>query len=106
MTILPQHIREQLPILYANESLGLDAEAKVKFFLPGTGWVWYASEFDGEDILFGLVIGHFAEFGYFSLSELESVKGPLGLSVERSLHFTPTTLGGLKGHYEQNSWAL
>ena len=78
----------------------------MKFFLPGTGWSWYASEFDGDDILFGLVIGHVAEFGYFSLAELESVKGPLGLSVERSTHFKARSLEELKEHYEQNGWAL
>jgi hypothetical protein len=30
------------------------------------------------------------ELGYFTLSELESVHGPLGLSVERDLQFEPT----------------
>jgi hypothetical protein len=30
--------------------------------------------------------------GYFSLSELKSVKGPLGLPIERDLHFELKTL--------------
>jgi len=29
------------------------------------------------------------EWGYFSLSELQSVKGPFGLGIERDLHFDP-----------------
>ena len=29
------------------------------------------------------------EWGYFSLSELQSVKGPFGLGIERDLHFEP-----------------
>lgn len=41
---------------------------------------------------FGLVDGFEKELGYFSLSELESVKGPLGLKIERDLYFKPTTL--------------
>jgi hypothetical protein len=29
------------------------------------------------------------EWGYFSLSELQSVKGPFGLGIERDLYFDP-----------------
>lgn len=29
------------------------------------------------------------EWGYFALSELQSVKGPLGLGIERDLYFDP-----------------
>jgi len=38
------------------------------------------------------VSGLEVELGYFSLSELESVKGPLGLPIERDLFFEPQTL--------------
>ena len=57
MELLPDKIREQLPPLYANEEIGLEAPAVVKFFTPDAGWTWYASEFDGEDTFFGLVVG-------------------------------------------------
>ena len=30
------------------------------------------------------------EWGYFVLSELESARGPLGLPIERDLHFKPS----------------
>lgn len=104
-TLLPDDVRAQLPKLYANEALGMAAPAVVKFFTPDASWTWYASEFDGEDLLFGLVIGHVAEFGYFSLSELEGVRGPLGLPVERALNFTPASLGELRDHFEREGWA-
>ena len=35
----------------------------------------------------GLVIGFEIEFGYFNLSELQLVKGSLGLPIERVLYF-------------------
>ena len=73
----------------------------VKFFTPDSSWSWYGSEFDGEDIFFGLVIGFVAEFGYFSLSELESVRGPLGLPIERDEHFEPKSLKELRDHYDE-----
>jgi hypothetical protein len=41
---------------------------------------------------FGLVDGHEKELGYVALSELESVRGPMGLPVERDLHWQPKTL--------------
>lgn len=50
----------------------------------------YVVEFGPVDRLcFGLVVGHEREFGYFSLDELENIRGPLGLQVERNLYFEP-----------------
>lgn len=106
MELLTNEIRKAPPELYANEELGLQAQAIVKFFTPDSSWTWYASEFDGEDIFFGLVIGMEMELGYFSLSELESVRGPLGLPIERDLHFKQKTLQELREHYLNKGYAL
>jgi Protein of unknown function (DUF2958) len=43
-------------------------------------------------LCFGLVDGHERELGYFSLDELEDVRGSMGLRVERDLYFTPCPL--------------
>lgn len=93
--LLPEEIAKKLPPLYATEKQGMTALAQVKFFTPDSSWTWYATEFDGEDIFFGFVIGLERELGYFSLSELESVRGPMGLPVERDLYFAPTPLSKL-----------
>jgi len=58
----------------------------VKFFDPTGSWTWYATEFDGRDIFFGLVDGFELEWGTFSLSEMQSVKGRFGLGIERDLY--------------------
>lgn len=92
MKLLTQEIREKLPPLYSQEKLGGKAVAYVKFFTPDSNWTFYATEFDGHDTFFGLVDGHYKELGYFSLSELQSVRGPLGLPVERDLYWQPKTL--------------
>lgn len=94
--LLDQASREKLPPLYSGEEQGLEATAQVKFFTPDGNWTWYASEFDGEDIFFGLVSGFDIELGYFSLSELKEAKGPLGLLIERDLYFESRTLRELK----------
>jgi hypothetical protein len=101
MPLLTNNMRERLPELYANEELGLEARAQVKFFTPDAGWTWYASEFDGDDIFFGLVIGHEIELGYFSLKELEEVRGPLGLPIERDRYFEPTSLRELRDQHRR-----
>lgn len=90
--LMTDEIREQLPELGANEDQGLEATAPVKYFTPDSGWTWYATEFDGEDLFFGLVIGFEMELGYFSLTELQQAKGPMGLAIERDLYFEPQTL--------------
>jgi hypothetical protein len=91
MKLLTKDILKRLPPLRSQEEKGLDALAVVKFFTPDSSWTWYASEFDGE-MFYGLVVGFEPELGYFSLSELQSVRGKLGLPVERDKWFTPTPL--------------
>lgn len=90
--LLDQESREKLPELYSGEEKGLDAQVQVKFFTPDSNWSWFASEFDGRDLFFGLVVGLEIELGYWSLAELEQVRGPLGLPIERDLYFEAKTL--------------
>ena len=92
MKLLTQEIRKKLPPLYAQDSKGGKAVAYVKFFTPSSNWTFYVLEFDGEDTFFGLVDGFEKELGYFSLSELEKVRGPMGLPIERDLYWKPKTL--------------
>src|SRR4051812_10878359 len=93
MDLLTQEIRDKLPALYSQDGKGEDAVAQVKFFTPDAGWTWYASEFDGEDTFFGVVVGHERELGYFSLRELETTRaGMLKLPIERDLYWTPRAL--------------
>ena len=99
MELLPDDIRQRLPKLYETEGQGLKAVAQVKFFTPDSSWTWYATEFDGEDLFFGLVIGQAKEYGYFSLQELKEARGPMGLPIERDLYFTPKTLEELGESY-------
>jgi hypothetical protein len=103
---LDEESRAKLPPLRSGEQLGLDAVAPVKFFTPDANWTWYASEFDGEDLFFGLVIGYEIEFGYFSLSELEETRGPFNLPIERDRFYEPKTLQELKIYHENERRSL
>jgi hypothetical protein len=98
MELMPGEIRAVLPPIRSQESKGLDAIAPVKFFTPDSNWTWYATEFDGEDIMFGLVSGFEVEFGIFSLSELDEVRGGLNQPIERDLYYEPKTLRELEDY--------
>ena len=61
------------------------------FFNPAGAGDWYATEYYPEDQSFFGFVSIFRndndEWGYFALSELESVKGVFGLGIERDLHW-------------------
>ena len=91
MKLLTKEILKRLPALYSQEN-NPDPIVQVKFFDPCGSWTWYATEFDGKDIFFGMVDGFEKELGNFSLSELQAYKGRLGLGIERDFYFTPKPL--------------
>lgn len=61
------------------------------YFNPSGAGDWYATEYDPvERVIFGYAsIFHDwnDEWGYTSLSELETYKGRFGLGIERDLHW-------------------
>ncbi|MEX2144018.1 MAG: DUF2958 domain-containing protein [Anaerolineales bacterium] len=48
--------------------------------------------------------GFDVELGYFPLSELQSVRSPLGLPVERDIHFEPKSLKELMQQHGKTPW--
>ncbi len=99
MMLVTKDLAKKLPKLYSTENFK-DPLVICKFFLPYSRLSWYAIEFDGSDLFFGYVTGEFPELGYFSLSELENVRGVFKLEVERDLYFDPIPLSKLKSANE------
>lgn len=76
----------------SEERDGFDPFPVVKLFTPDGAATWLITEAypEGDDVrLFGLCdLGMGCpEFGYAMLSEIEDVRGKLGLPVERDLYF-------------------
>jgi hypothetical protein len=106
---LTKDLLKTLPALYSQED-NPDPMVVCEFFTPDAGWTWYAIEGSPVDehgyydtdkekvdfLFFGLVSGAEVELGYFSLSELKSIRGPFGLPVERDEYFEPTRLSEVK----------
>ena len=91
MKLLTAELRSTLPPLYSQEK-NKDPTVHLKIFCPWNNWTWFAtegSEEDGEFIFFGYIIGHEEEWGNFALSEMEEIRGPGGLTLERDLYFRP-----------------
>lgn len=90
--LIPDEIAKDIPKLRST-SEERDPTAHVKLFTPDSSWSWYVTEYDKkEKVGFGLVYGHEAEIGYFSIEEMQSVRGPLGLPIERDTSFKPKPL--------------
>ena len=67
----------------------LDFHPVVKLFTPDANATWLLTELDTDGLAFGLCdcgLGE-PELGYVHLEELDSLRGRMGLPVERDLHF-------------------
>lgn len=91
--LFAKELREIISTLREQENIN-DPVVYTVFHFPGTGWRWFVTEGQqtGEDfIFFGYVTGFEAEWGYFTLRELEEVEVRC-MTVERVKNFQPTTL--------------
>lgn len=84
---LRTHLRHNADLSALRER---DHRPVVKFFTPDAQATWLFTELaPDQDTLFGLCdLGHGTpELGYASLAEIQALRGPLRLLVERDRHF-------------------
>jgi hypothetical protein len=94
--LLTTELKEKLPPLYSQENQ-TNPLAMVRYFDIASNWAWYAIQFDGDDLFFGLVHGFEQELGYFRLSELEELNKCSSFPrIERDLTFEPTLIDELR----------
>lgn len=92
----------------STEDVELDDKKVIaRFFNPTGAGTWYVLENDDWEngrVVFGAAtLGYGLELGSISIDELESLKLPLGLTIERDISVEPfkSTLGELrKAHGE------
>lgn len=96
MKLLTKDIERRLPELRAQEHVE-DPIVYLKLFTPWSNWTWFITEYDPTDrLFFGMVHGLESEMGYISRDEIEALRGPAGLTIERDLHFKPQPLSRCK----------
>lgn len=94
--LIPNELRERLLANGARSAAGedIDPVPVVKLFTPDANATWLLTELDPENtpLAFGLCclgLGS-PELGFVSLEEIASVRGPMGLPVERDEHYRET----------------
>lgn len=102
MQLMTPEIEALIHKTYSTESVPLREKIAVaKFFDPTGRGTWFVlegeKEEDGDWRLFTWCVSPFGptddELGYVMLSDLQSVRGRMGLGIERDIHFTPKKLG-------------
>ena len=90
MKLLTEELKDKFKKI-GKQDITKDPLIISKFFNPCGAGIWYATEWKEKDqMFFGFVSifgDHDDEWAYFSLAELEAVKGCFGLGIERDLHF-------------------
>ena len=92
MKLLTKEIERRLEArpYKSQDGKGLDAEVIVKFFNPMGAGTWLITEGEryssGDWLLYGYCHIFEWEWGSVMLSELQSVKLPFGLGIERDMY--------------------
>jgi len=103
MKLMTKEIIKKLPDLYSQEKIE-DPICHLKFFTPDSSWTWFVLEGkeqeDGDWLFFSKAFSNLCpegELGYVTLSQLQEVKGSLGLPIERDMWWKPIPLSQCKG---------
>ena len=97
MKLITKEIERTAPPLGATDGQGDNAKIVAKFFNPCGVGTWLMTEYDPDTrMAFGWCDLGEPELGYFSITELESLRVPFGLGIERDLHFRNKILADVK----------
>lgn len=94
--LLTDDLRSVLPKLRDQDG-AKDPIVYAIFYFPGSNWLWYVTEGEpegGDFRFFGYVVGFEAEWGYFTLGELEEVNIN-GLKIMRVDNFQPKLMSDI-----------
>jgi hypothetical protein len=91
MRLMTKQLEKRFAEVGSQENVK-DPVIVAKFFNPAGAGTWYATEYDPKTKTFFGYVSIFGdwndEWGYFSLAELESYKGPFGMGIERDFYWT------------------
>jgi len=93
--LMPPWLAATVPALFATEH-EFDPVVYAKLFMPDAGWMWYITEYDpvGQRGV-GFVRGQ-EDLVWISLDDLATVRGPMGLAIERDVMWQPTPLSRVR----------
>ena len=96
MKLLTKELLKKLPPIGHSIKTKEEPQAIVKWFTPDSNWTWYVAEYNPKNgMCWGLVDGFEKEFGFFTIDEIQKLKGPLKLPIERDRWFEKCNLNSL-----------
>jgi hypothetical protein len=90
MKLLTKEILKALPAIGATSEMSAEnVKVPLKLFNPCGAQSWFITEYNAETReAFGYVTGMGNdELGYISMEEVETVRLPFGLKIERDMHW-------------------
>ena len=89
MKLITKQIEKRFNKIGPQDNKKLDEIIIVcKLFDPCGSATWYLASMDENRIAFGYVTGLYQdEWGYVSINELEEIRRPMGLTIERDIWF-------------------
>ncbi|MBI1307073.1 MAG: DUF2958 domain-containing protein [Bacteroidetes bacterium] len=105
MKLITEELKEQFK-QWGDQSQIKDPMILAKFFDPCGSATWWISQYDPQtNIAYGYVTGLVCdEWGSVSIEELEAIKRPFGLRIERDLYFTPGSISKVcPGYHKEQS---
>ena len=100
-SLVSQNSSDEFPEWYSEENHKLDARAVLKFLTPDGSLSWVACDFDGEDILFGRVVGVEIELWSMSEGELQYLHCSSGTLIESKTYFEFKSLRDLMDLFDR-----
>ena len=89
MKLLTKSITEKAKKQY-DEGSDMEQMVVAKYFNPTGNGTWYLMNLaDDEDYAWGIVDMFAIEMGSFSMRELQGIKLPLNMGIERDKYFEP-----------------
>lgn len=110
MKLMTKEIEKRFNEIGCQDGKGEDAVVVLKIFNPTGAGTWYLTEYDPDNrLFFGFASIHGGlddEWGYVSLTEMEQVKLPFGLTLERDLHFGTPKAGEVGPICKRMGWSM
>lgn len=95
MELLTREEKKRIPPFEMTQDT-TDPLVSVLLHMPTLDWTWYVIEYGGKNEVFALEERERAKWGFYSLEQLEDLRGPFGLRVQQVQRYRPMPLSAAR----------
>ena len=104
MKLMTKEIKEKAQKQF-DEGSDMEQMVVAKYFDAMGDWKWFLMNMKkDEDYCWGIVKGFEVEMGSFSMKELEELKLPFGMGIERDICFEPMKASEVWEQLNKGEW--